>query len=127
MELLEIFREWEDMEDFRANKVIFSERSPADIMYIVISGEVELTLHDEPLGIEGEGGMIGEMAMLGPTATRSATATTLTKVKLARLNRDQFRGFVSENSEFALHVMNILANRLRAANYYITNHFAQFR
>ena len=127
MKLLEIFSDWEDMEEHRAHSVIFTERTPADVMYIVISGEVELTLHGEPLGLEGEGGMIGEMAMLGPTATRSATATTISKVKLARLNRDQFSVFVTENPEFALHVMAVLANRLRAANNYITNQFAQFR
>jgi CRP/FNR family cyclic AMP-dependent transcriptional regulator len=127
MKLLEMFRDWEDTEVYRARKVIFSERSPADVMYIVLSGEVELTLYDEPLGIEGEGGMIGEMAMIGATNTRSATATTLTKVKLARLNRDQFRVLVSENTGFALHVMAKLANRLRVANNYISRQFAQFR
>jgi CRP-like cAMP-binding protein len=127
MELLEKFRDWEDTEVFKARTVIFSERSPGDVMYIVISGEVELTLYDEPLGIESEGGMIGEMAMIGASTTRSATATTLTKVKLARLNREQFKVLVGENTEFALHVMAKLANRLRVANNYISRQFAQFR
>ena len=88
-------------------------------MYIVISGEVELTLRNEPLGMEGKGGMIGEMAMLGPTTTRSATATALTKVKLARLDRWQFRTLVGESAEFALHIMTVLANRLIVANSFI--------
>jgi CRP-like cAMP-binding protein len=126
MRFLEMFRDWEDVEEYRARTVIFSERDPADVMYVILSGEIELTLHGEPLGAEGEGGIIGEMAMIN-AATRSATATTLTKVKLARLDRDQFRAFVDENSEFALHVMAVLANRLRAVNNYITMQFAQFR
>ena len=119
MKLLEIFHDWEEIEEYSARTVIFSERDSADAMYIVISGEVELTLLKEPLGMEGKGGMIGEMAMLGPTATRSATATTLTKVKLARVNRDQFRALVDENTEFALHIMTVLANRLIVANSFI--------
>ena len=126
MRFLEMFSDWEDVEEYRAGTVIFSERDPADVMYIIISGEIELTLHGEPLGAEGEGGIIGEMAMIN-SATRSATATTLTKVKLARLNRDQFRVFIDENTEFALHVMAVMANRLRAVNEYITTQFAQFR
>lgn len=126
MNFLELFRDWEDIEVFRARTVIFSERDPADIMYVILSGEIELTLHGEPLGAEGEGGIIGEMAMIN-SATRSATATTLTKVKLARLDRDQFRALVGENSDFSLHVMAVLANRLRAVNSYITTQFAQFR
>ena len=126
MNFLELFRDWEDIEVFRARTVIFSERDPADVMYVILSGEIELTLHGEPLGAEGEGGIIGEMAMIN-SATRSATATTLTKVKLARLDRDQFRALVGENTDFSLHVMAVLANRLRAVNSYITTQFAQFR
>ena len=126
MNFLELFRDWEDIEVFRARTVIFSERDPAEIMYVILSGEVELTLHGEPLGAEGKGGIIGEMAMIN-AATRSATATTLTKVKLARLDRDQFRALVGENADFSLHVMAVLANRLRAVNNYITTQFAQFR
>ena len=127
MKLIEKFRDWDDKETFRAGKEIFKERTPGDVMYIILSGEVELTLYDEPLGIESEGGMIGEMAMIGATATRSATATTLTKVKLARLDREQFRVFIHDNTEFALHVMAVLANRLRAVNNYITLQFEQYR
>jgi CRP/FNR family cyclic AMP-dependent transcriptional regulator len=123
MKLQHLFHDWEDVEKYSARTVIFSERDPADAMYIVISGEVELTLFGEPLGMESEGGMIGEMAMIYPTGTRSATATTLTKVKLARLNRDQFRELVGENTEFAFHVMAVLANRLQVANSYIARQF----
>ena len=126
MKFLELFHDWEDTEKYRSGTVIFAERDPADVMYIILSGEIELTLHGEPLGAEGEGGIIGEMAMIN-SSTRSATATTLTKVKLARLDREQFRVFVHENTEFALHVMSVLANRLRAVNEYITTQFAQFR
>jgi CRP-like cAMP-binding protein len=124
MRLLERFRDWDDIETFRAGKEIFKERTPGDAMYIILSGEVELTLYDEPLGIESEGGVIGEMAMLGTTTTRSATATTLTKVKLARLDREQFRELIRENTDFALLVMDKLANRLRAANDFIARQFA---
>ena len=126
MNFLEMFRNWEDVLEFNAGSVIFSEREPADVMYVILSGEVELTLHGEPLGAEGKGGIIGEMAMIN-SATRSATATALNKVRLARLNREQFGGFIGENAEFSLHVMAVLANRLRAVNNYITSQFAQHR
>jgi len=126
MRFLEMFRDWENTEEYDARTVIFSERDPADVMYVVLSGEVELTLHGEPLGAEGEGGIIGEMAMIN-SATRSATATTLGKVKLARLGRDEFKALIADNTEFSLHVMAVLANRLRAVDQYISTQFAQFR
>jgi CRP/FNR family cyclic AMP-dependent transcriptional regulator len=126
MEFLDLFRDWEDTEEYDARTVIFSERDPADVMYVILSGEVELTLHGEPLGAEGEGGIIGEMAMIN-SATRSATATTLSKVKLARLDHDEFKALITGNTEFSLHVMAVLANRLRAVDQYISTQFAQFR
>ncbi len=120
MNLQEMFRDWEDIVEFPKKTVIFSERDAADYMYVVISGDVELTLLGEPLGMEGPGGMIGEMAMIHSIANRSATATTLTKVKLARLDRDRFKKLVGENADFALHIMEVLANRLIVANTFIT-------
>jgi CRP-like cAMP-binding protein len=126
MGFLEMFRNWEDVVEYRAKTVIFSERDAADVMYVILAGEIELTLHGEPLGAESEGGIIGEMAMIN-TAPRSATATALSKVKLARVTREQFRKFVSENTEFSLLVMAVLANRLRAVDQYITTQFRQFK
>ena len=126
MKILEQFKGWEDTIDFPARTVIFSEKDDADVMYVILKGEVELTLHGEPLGLEGEGGIFGEMAMINETI-RSATAKTLNKVKTVRLNRDQFKALVGENPEFSLHVMAVLANRLRAINEHITTQFAQFR
>ena len=60
MKFLDMFRDWENIEEFDARTVIFAERDPADFMYVVISGEIELTLHGEPLGTEREGGTVPE-------------------------------------------------------------------
>lgn len=120
MSFLEMFRDWEDVEEFPAQSVIFNEHEPADFMYVILSGEVELTLHGESLDEEGEGGIIGEMATIN-SATRCATATALTPARLARLDRNQFREIISDNSEFSLHVMAVLANRLRAVDQFISN------
>jgi CRP/FNR family transcriptional regulator len=126
MKFHKLFRDWKQVEEFGAGTVIFTERDPADVMYVILSGEVELTLHGEPLSTEGEGGIIGEMAMIN-SATRSATATTLSQVRLAKLDRDQLREFIRENTDFSLHVMAVLANRLRAVDKYITAQFGQIK
>jgi len=126
MKFYGMFRDWQDAEEYSAETVIFLERDPAEVMYVIISGEVELSLHGEPLGTESEGGIIGEMAMIN-SATCGATATALTEVKLARLDRDQVKALIDKNTEFALHVMAVMANRLRAVDKYITTQFAQLK
>ena len=115
MTMLELFEGWHDQVDVPKKGVVFNEGEPADVMYVVTSGEVEITLKGEPLGAELPGGIVGEMAMIN-AAFRSATATCIRKSTLARINRDQFKEMIRENPEFALHVMEVLANRLRMAN-----------
>lgn len=115
MNMLEYFKSWEDKVEFPKKTEIFHELDPADFMYVVLSGEVEVSLRGEPLGAELEGGVIGEMAMIS-NATRSATAIALSKVTAARIDRDQFREIIVDNPDFALHLMQVMANRLRVAD-----------
>ena len=120
MDFLNMLRNWKDVDEFPADTIIFQEGHPVDFLYIIMSGEIELTLRGESLGSETAGGIIGEMAIFQP-ATRSTTATSTTDVKLARLNRKQISELMSESAELSLHVMSVLTNRLRAVNQYITD------
>jgi len=123
MKVERLFKDWEAVEDFEAGTVIFSEREPAEIMYVILSGEVELTLRGTSLGVEGEGGIIGEMAVID-AGTRSTTATARSAVRLARLTREEFRKLVKKYPSFSLHAMSALANRLRAVDGFISTRFA---
>ena len=122
MNFLELFEDWEDKDVFKAGAVIFSENEPAEVMYVVLSGEVEMSLHGEVLDTETVGGIIGEMAIINSTARNSA-AIAVTDVTLARLNKQQIRDMVDMSSEFSLHAMATLANRLRAVDNFISDHF----
>jgi CRP-like cAMP-binding protein len=115
MNMLEYFKNWDDIVEFPKKTQLFRELEPADYMYVVLSGEIEVSLRGEPLGAELEGGIVGEMAMINDS-TRSATATTLSAVRVARVSRDQFRDTIRENPDFALHIMAVIANRLRVAD-----------
>lgn len=88
-------------------------------MYVILDGEVQLSIRGEPLATESVDGIIGEMAILDAPA-HSATAAAITPVTLARLDRDQFRGFIRENPDFSLHAMAVLAGRLRTVDEFIT-------
>ena len=123
MAFLKKFRNWEEVDEFGPGQVIFTERDPADVLFVVLSGEVELSLRGELLATETEGGVVGEMAMLD-SANNSTTATAVGEVRLARVDHDQLRKVIAKNDEFAMHVMSVLANRLRAVDQYIAAHIA---
>lgn len=124
MKALNTFKNWQDVREYHAGDLIFAEQDPADALYFILSGEVELQLHGEPLGVESAGAMIGETAMLG-SESRSGTATARSDVRLARLDAGQLRELMSKDSEFALHVMAGLANRLRAVDAFISTHIGR--
>lgn len=115
MNMLEYFSNWDDVVEIPKKTEIFHELDSADYMYVILSGEVEVSLRGEPLGAELEGGIVGEMAMINDS-TRSATAKTLSKVRAARINRDRFKEIIVDNPDFALHIMQVMANRLRVAD-----------
>jgi len=115
----DLFTGWKDVEEMDAQEVIFSEQDRAEAMYYILSGEVELSLHGQAIGIETQGGVIGEMAVV-ESARQKATATTLTQVKLARVDKNQLKDLISNNTDFSLHVMAVLANRLSAVDKFIS-------
>ena len=117
--MIELFKDWEDQVDYPKGAVIFRETDPVDFMYVVTKGEVEVSLKGEPLGAELPGGIIGEMAMIN-AKFRSATAIAIRPSRLARISKDQFREEIVKNPDCALHVMSVLANRLRVANMLLT-------
>ena len=119
MNIPELFRNWKHTEEYPAETVIFSKGDSADVLYVVLSGEVRLTLNGSFLSVENGGAVIGETALL-ESAIRNCTATAVSPVKLARLDRAALRELSISNSEFSLHVMSVLANRLRAVDAYIS-------
>ena len=124
MKALNIFKDWQDVLEYHAGDLIFAEQDPADALYFILSGEVELKLHGEPLGVESAGAMIGETAMIG-SQSRSGTATARNDVRLARLDVGQLRELMRKDANFALHVMSGLANRLRAVDAFISTHIGR--
>ena len=115
MKFLRTFDNWANVESHADGSVIFSENEPADALFLVLDGEVALSLRGEALSTEGRGALIGEMAIIGDTR-RSASATAIGEVRLARLTPDEFRELVADNPEFSLHAMAELARRLRAVD-----------
>lgn len=114
----ELFDNWNDAVEYSAGAVVISQDTQINDLFLVLSGEIELSLHGKPLGKESTGGIIGEMAMIG-SSTGNPTAQALTDVVLARMSRDQFNHMIATHPEFSLHALTAMARRLRAMNSFI--------
>ena len=112
MNMHELFWDSDDTEDVEEGHVVFRQGDPPDLMYVVLAGEVEITVDDEVIDRLREGDVFGEMALVDDFA-RSATARATRPSRLARLDRDGFVDLVREEPSFALEVLSIVADRFR--------------
>jgi CRP-like cAMP-binding protein len=103
----------------KAGKVIFVQDKKAnrlllqhDMIYLLLEGEVDITVNKKTIATIRKGEIIGEMAF-STGAVRSATATAKTECTVIALNEKQFHAALREKPEFAIMLMGVMAERLR--------------
>lgn len=100
---------------FKAGEIIFRHGDPAEELYIVKSGKVEIRLGNRLLDTLPELSIFGEMALIDHSP-RSATVVAATDATIVPVDEKQFLFLVSRTPHFALNVMRVLAQRLRTTN-----------
>lgn len=102
---------------YPAGQEIFKEKEPGDACYVVIEGDVDISvelpgnkgrLH---VSTVGPNQLLGEIAIFGGVP-RTATATAKTRIEVLRISAELFRSVVRENPDAAVEVMRVLADRL---------------
>lgn len=114
MDLLEVFRDSEDVAEFPAGAVIIEEGQEGDHMYVVMKGEVRISLKGRQLATASPGEIVGEMALIN-SDLRSATVTAKTDCVLASIDQASFDSLLRHVPDFSMHVMSVLADRLKVA------------
>lgn len=114
MDLLETFQGSNDLVGFAAGTVIFQENSEGGHMYVVIKGEVVVSLKGKQLAVAEAGEIVGEMALISADI-RSATVTAKTDCTLAVIDQSSFESLIRHMPEFSKHVMNVLVERIHNA------------
>ena len=107
-----LFRNVRNAVTFHAGDTIFYEGDAGEVAYVVLEGELEILLHGKHLDTATQGSIVGEMSLID-NEHRSGTVIAKTDVKLAPIAQKEFTFMVQETPYFALHVMHIMANRLR--------------
>jgi CRP/FNR family transcriptional regulator, cyclic AMP receptor protein len=100
---------------FAEGTAIATEGSDGLNFFIVSTGEAEVTINGNAVGTLGPGDSFGEVALVDKSA-RSATVTAASPMVAYALPVWSFRPFVEQRPELAWKLLEILAERLRAAN-----------
>ena len=105
--------------DFPRGTVLFREGELGSTMFVIQSGEVEISrvLYEESrvLAVLSPGEFFGEMAIINQRP-RSATAVTRTDSRLLVIDSNVFESMVRNKTEIAVRMIQSLAGRLESAN-----------
>ncbi len=115
MDLLNLFRRPRNPLRLEAEEVLFDKGDVGECMFVVLEGELEVMLGTRVVERLGPGDVVGEMALI-EKERRSARAVARTPCCLETLNRAQFLHLIQATPFFAIHMMRILAGRLRRTN-----------
>ena len=102
--------------EFPADATIVSQGDLGREMYVIHEGRVEITRTSgdgtTSLAVLEKGDFFGEMSLL-EYLPRSATARTLTEVKLVMVNAATFDRMLTNNPEITVRIMRKLSRRVR--------------
>lgn len=104
-----------DAQFFKAGSIIFREGDDAHELFVIRKGEVRIQIGNRTISELPADSIFGEMALID-NEPRSATAIAVSDVELVPVSEKQFLFLVSQTPYFALKVMRVLAQRLRATN-----------
>jgi CRP-like cAMP-binding protein len=87
--LVELFK----VREVQPDEVVVAEGRPTDGLYLLMSGEVEISLQGKPMTSLGDGEIFGEMSLLSQKPA-SATVSAKRRSTVLRLPRERFQELV---------------------------------
>ena len=109
-ELTELARVSEDLE-VEAGRELTREGETGQEFFVIVEGEIDVTIKGKRRASRGEGEFVGEIALL-ENIPRTATVTAKTPLRLFVLTRQDFRRLVDQNPSVEQKVMRALARRV---------------
>jgi CRP-like cAMP-binding protein len=104
------------MSDAAAGSTLFEEGDRADGVAVIIEGTVEVGKQGRIFAILGPGSVLGELSVFVPSASRTATATASTPVRMIKWEADDVRGRLARHERLATAIVAdmafVLAERL---------------
>lgn len=101
----------------RGGEVLFAQSDPADAMYFVLQGRLEIWVRgrggrERLVNVVGAGASIGEMGVLTDDR-RSATVRAIRDSELVRISNEEFSRLIEDQPRIGLALSRLLTRRLR--------------
>ena len=115
MNFSNLFRHETETVNFAAGEIILKGGEISEVMYVVIEGEAQVRLGEKVIYTAHAGTLLGEMGLIDGSPV-SADVVALTACRLVAIDKRRFLFLIQQTPNFALDVMKVIAERLRAMN-----------
>jgi CRP-like cAMP-binding protein len=95
------------------NRAVLDPSQPADALYVIVDGAVELSRNGEALTTARQNDVLGAWALFDEADPIPVAARTLEDTRLLRIARDDFYDLLSDNSEITSAIFATLVKRFR--------------
>lgn len=99
----------------QAGQALFREGEVGNQMYILETGTAEVFVQNQVVETLQHGSIVGEMGLVSPGA-HSASVIARTDCEFVAVDEKRFQFLVQQTPFFAIQVMRLMAERLRATN-----------
>jgi len=117
---LGLFGDDTEGETLSAGEALFQKGDPAKAFYVVKSGELQVLDGNHVFETVGPGGIVGEMALVDGGPRSAAVRATAPSVVIP-IDQKRFLFMVQQTPFFAVRVMTVMSQRLRAMNEHRTD------
>jgi CRP-like cAMP-binding protein len=104
-----------DEVDLRQGKTLIREGASGREFFVLLEGQADVTKNGRRINRMGAGEFFGEIALITPSATRTATVTATTPLRVLVLTAQNFRRLLATSPEIKVKVLEALAERLTPA------------
>ena len=112
MNLTELFRFETELQGVPAGEHLFRAGDPGNLMYVLMKGTAAVTIGTITVEKAEAGAIFGEHALI-ENLPRSATVTAVSDCQFLPIDAKRFQFLVQQTPNFSLHVMKVMADRLR--------------
>lgn len=99
----------------QAGDALFREGDQGNQMYVLETGTADVIVQNRVVETLAHGSIVGEMGLLSP-GPHSASVIAKTDCEFVAVDEKRFQFLVQQTPYFAIQVMRLMAERLRATN-----------
>ncbi|MBU1690491.1 MAG: cyclic nucleotide-binding domain-containing protein [Gammaproteobacteria bacterium] len=117
MDFSNLFRHETETVNFSSGETILKCGEMSDVMYVMLEGEAEVRLGEQVIYTAQTGTLLGELGLIDHIPG-SADVIARTDCRLVAIDKRRFLFLIQQTPNFALDVMKVIAERLRAMNHH---------